>query len=174
MLNLRCCHDPILLVERMNTKIKFRVINIKIDPAKIPASRHKLHSPAHPAHTCINGKVYVSYFGYWDRQYHWRVIEDLGPLSTMPRSEVQCPYTAKVAVSSLGVQWLNPVHGLCLLLVTTCMLVALMSLQCPYCGAHWHEIVSLSISISAIIVLRISCSAIRACKLFTLHRMTDV
>ena len=30
----------------------------------------------------------------------------------MPRSQVQCPLTVEVAVSSLGVQGLTPVHGL--------------------------------------------------------------
>jgi len=30
----------------------------------------------------------------------------------MPRSQVRCPLTVEVAVSSLGVQGLTPVHGL--------------------------------------------------------------
>ena len=36
----------------------------------------------------------------------------------MPRSQVQCPLTVEVAVSSLGVQGLTPVHGL---LLTECV-----------------------------------------------------
>ena len=32
----------------------------------------------------------------------------------MPRSQVQCPLTVEVDVSSLGVQGLTPVHGLLL------------------------------------------------------------
>ena len=34
VLNLRCCHNPILLVERMNTKIKFEIL--KLTPRKFP------------------------------------------------------------------------------------------------------------------------------------------
>ena len=44
------------------------------------------------------------------------MIEDWGPLSTVPRSKGQCPLTVKVAMISLGVQGLTSVHGYGLLL----------------------------------------------------------